>query len=121
MLTFVLKTSLKFPVLAPYRLVSNDHKYTCKAEHFSLHNDRTLVMTHTNWFKDVFDIRQWYLLIVFWNCIKTNASCPSGTFKSDFLSGGCALCPQKLKYCENEELEDSVRCFKACRKLHDVI
>ena len=72
-------------------------------------------MTQPNWFKKIYGIRQWYFLIALWNCIRTTAACPSGTFKSDFLSGGCALCPQKLKYCENEQLEDSARCFKACR------
>ena len=75
-------------------------------------------MTPTNWFKNyICGIRQWCFLIIAWYCIHTNASCPSGTFRSDFLSGGCALCPKELKYCENEEYEDSARCFKACRKL----
>ena len=34
-----------------------------------------------------------------------------------FLSGGCAVCPNRLKYCENEEYEDQVPCFNACSKL----
>ena len=76
-------------------------------------------MTLTNSFREYINrgLGLWYILIVLWYCIQPYASCPSGTFESDFLSGGCAVCPKKSKSCENEEYGDSVRCFKACSKL----
>ena len=47
---------------------------------------------------------------------KLGDKCGDGQYKSDFLSGGCAKCPDKLDACNNEEVEDAIRCFNKCRK-----
>ena len=64
----------------------------------------------------------WYSLYLCLVYIKTGVGyesskkCDKGQYKSDYLSGGCAQCPRRLKQCEDQEIDDARRCFIACSK-----